>query len=185
MWKDVSLRLIVKDKGGKQHCLPFCWFFSLCTLHWGFKKIPFALCTYVLAKILKNGAKFIQKLTPGFKISGKSKKLKFDGLFLSKKYIPSGKTYTNDLSNITFNYLCDNSPNFFCHFWNHKSLFTTQLFCIFLAQTLHTNKVHIFRISTARVKIHQIPYFIFQTKNQFFSKFESLFSVLRDNSALF
>ena len=32
------------------------------------------------------------------------KKLKFDGLPLSKKYIPSAKTlYTEDLSNITFN----------------------------------------------------------------------------------
>ena len=39
---------------------------SLCTLYWGFKKIPFKLYTYVLAKILQNGAKFIQKLTPGF-----------------------------------------------------------------------------------------------------------------------
>ena len=37
------------------------------TLYWGFKKIPFTLYTYVLAKILQNGAKFIQKLTPGFK----------------------------------------------------------------------------------------------------------------------
>ena len=26
IWKDVSLRLILKDKGGKQHCLPVCWF---------------------------------------------------------------------------------------------------------------------------------------------------------------
>ena len=25
MWEDVSLRLILKDKSGKQHCLPFCW----------------------------------------------------------------------------------------------------------------------------------------------------------------
>ena len=32
-----------------------------------FRKIPFKLYTYVLAKILQNGAKFIQKLTPGFK----------------------------------------------------------------------------------------------------------------------
>ena len=27
MWKDVSLRLILKDKCGKQHRLLFCWFF--------------------------------------------------------------------------------------------------------------------------------------------------------------
>ena len=40
---------------------------SLCTLYWVFKKSQFTLCTYVLANILQNGAKFIQKLTPGFK----------------------------------------------------------------------------------------------------------------------
>ena len=38
---------------------------SLHTLYWGFKKIQFTLYTYVLAKILQNGAKFIQILTPG------------------------------------------------------------------------------------------------------------------------
>ena len=36
-------------------------------LFWGFKKIQYTLYTYVLAKILQNGAKFIQKLTPAFK----------------------------------------------------------------------------------------------------------------------
>ena len=40
---------------------------SLYTLYWGFKKIPFTLYTYFLAKILQNGARFIQKLSPGFK----------------------------------------------------------------------------------------------------------------------
>ena len=40
---------------------------SLHTLYWGFKKIPFKLYTYVLAKILQNGAKSIQKLITGFK----------------------------------------------------------------------------------------------------------------------
>ena len=37
-------------------------------LYWGFKKITFTLYTYLLAKILQNVAKFIQKLpTRGFK----------------------------------------------------------------------------------------------------------------------
>ena len=67
------------------------------------------------------------------------KKLIVNGLNLSKKYIPSTKTlHTEDLSNITFNYLRENSPNSLCHFWNHKSFSTTQLACIILAQTLHT-----------------------------------------------
>ena len=116
------------------------------TLDWGFKKILFTLCTYVSAKILQNGAKF-RYAKAGFKNyrnlnnfrqaveSPKSWNLMG---FCPKKYIPSAKTYTVDLSNITFNYLCVDSPNYLCHFWNHKSFFTTQLLCIFLAQTLHT-----------------------------------------------
>ena len=40
---------------------------SMYTLYWRFSNIPFELYTYVLAKILQNGATFIQKLTPGFK----------------------------------------------------------------------------------------------------------------------
>ena len=49
--------------------------------------------------------------------------------------------YTEDLSNITFNY-CEYSPNFLCYFWNHKSFFTAQLISIFSAQTLHTKISH-------------------------------------------
>ena len=40
---------------------------SLYTLYWGFKEIPFTLCSSVLAMILHNGAKFMQKLAPAFK----------------------------------------------------------------------------------------------------------------------
>ena len=61
------------------------------------------LYSYVLAKILQNGAKSIQILTPAFKnhmrnldIFRKAKKSPKNwnliGLFLSKKYIPSAKT---------------------------------------------------------------------------------------------
>ena len=72
--------------------------------------------THILAKILQNGAKFIQKLTPGEEFehletsSGKYKKFKFDGLLLFKTL------YKEDISNITFNYLCENSPKFSCQF---------------------------------------------------------------------
>ena len=98
---------------------------SLYTLYWGFKKIPFELYTYVLTKILQHGGKFLQKLMvskitrnlDNFRQAVESpKKLKFDGQLLSKKYIPSAKTYTDDLSNITLKYLCGNSPNSLCHF---------------------------------------------------------------------
>ena len=51
---------------------------------------------------MQNGTKFLQKLTPDFKNHMKSldnftqavesPELKFDGLLLSKKYIPSART---------------------------------------------------------------------------------------------
>ena len=103
----------------------------LCTLCIGVsKKIPFTFYTYVLAKILQNGAKFIQKLTPGFKnhmtnlenirqALESPKSWNLMGYFcpkinLSKKYIPSAKTlYTEYL---TFNYLFENSPNYLRHY---------------------------------------------------------------------
>ena len=100
--------------------------------------------------------------------TGKSKKLKFDGLLLSKKYISSAKTlYTEDLSNITFNYLCENSPNSLCRFWNHKSFFMTQLLCIFLAQTLHT----FYKSSPSKCKFFDFPQLMFK-----FTKFLMSFS---------
>ena len=153
----------MKNKGCKEHCLPFCWFYFLKRgnfrkmVRWngrlshfvlGFKKIQITIYTYVLAKIIQNGEDFIQKLTPGFKNHMRNfdnfrqavespKTLKFDGLLLSIKYIPSAeKLYAEDLSNITFNYLHENSPNSLCYFWNHKSFFTTQIVYIILAQKL-------------------------------------------------
>ena len=103
---------------------------SLYTFYWGFKKIAFKLYTYVLAnttkrcKVYTKTDSWFQKWHEEFgqlqTCSGKSKQLKFDGLLLSKKYISSAKTlYTDDLF------------DFSCHFWNHKSFFTTQLPCIF------------------------------------------------------
>ena len=170
-------------------------------MYWGFKKIPFTLFTYVLAKILQNGAKFIQKLTPGFKNHMRNlnnfrqameipiSKLKFDGL-LSKKYIPSHKTYTEDLPKITFSYLCENSPNYSFHSRNPKSFFTTQLLCMFLAQTLHifqkstTSKWKFSDFSLLRLKFTKFLMLFFKWKVSFSSKFGSFFSVMRDNSSV-
>ena len=97
---------------------------SLYTLEWGFKRIPFTLYTYVLAKILQNDTKF-RYAKAGFKNYRNLKNFgqalesqKFDGL-LSKKYIPSAKAlYTVDLSNIIqhINYLCEDLPNYLCNF---------------------------------------------------------------------
>ena len=79
-------------------------------------------------------------MTPSFKINVRNldnfkqavesqKKLKFDGLFLSKKYILSTKTlYTEDLSTLLLT-IC--LPYSLCHFWNHEPFFKTQVIYTF------------------------------------------------------
>ena len=151
-------------------------------------KIPFTLYTCVFAKVLQNGAKFIQKLTPGFKNHRNLNKFKQEwkvqnrkswnliDLCPKSKFLQLKHVHTEDLSNITFNYLCKNLPNYWCHSWNDKSFFTTQLLCIFLARTLHIFfkscpwKVRIFRLSSAQIKFHEITRVIFQIKRHFFFK---------------
>ena len=119
----------------------------------------------------------------------KNRKLKFDGLYLSKKYIPSAKTYTYDISNITFNYLCQNSPKSLHYFWNHKSFFMTQLLCIFLAQTLHTCyksspwKSKFSDFSLLALKFTKFLKSFLEPRVSFSSNFASLFSVVRHNSS--
>ena len=113
--------------------------------------------------------------------------MKFNGLHLSKNYIPSAKTlYTEDLSNITFNYLCENSPNSLCHFWNHKSFFTTQLVYIISAQTLHTfdknipSKCKFSDFSLLKLKFIKFLMSYSKQKVTFSLNFGSLFSFMRE-----
>ena len=63
--------------------------------------------------------------------------MKIKTLYFSRKYIPSAKTYTENLSNITF-YYSEISPSFLSLFWSQKPFFTIQLFSVFLNQTIHT-----------------------------------------------
>ena len=111
------------------------------------------------------------------------------GGILGKWYIPSPKTlYTEDLSNITFNYLWENSPNYLCHFWNNQSFFTTQLLCIFLAKTLHVfykstpPKCKFSDFVLLSLKFSKFLMSFFKQNVRFCSKFGSFFSVMRDNS---
>ena len=83
----------------------------------------------------------------------------------------------------TFECLGENSPNSSCHLWNQVSVFlqtlhhSSVLWNITLLYFLHLNficfgqrdliKVQIFRLSTACMKISQIPYVIFQATCQF------------------
>ena len=108
-----------------------------------------------------------------------------------KKYILSAKTYTEDVSNITFNYLCENSPNsLICHFWNHKSFFLTHPLRIVLAQTLCTfdksspSKCTFADFPLLALKFTKFFMSFFKQKVSFSSKFGSVFSVMRDNSSV-
>ena len=107
--------------------LPSLFDYLFDSLRWA----PFSLAyTYVLAKLLENGAKFIQKQTLGFKnrmrnLDNFRQAVESPNGYIcpiiyslySKEYNSSAKTlYTKDLSNITLNYFCENSPNSLCHF---------------------------------------------------------------------
>ena len=80
------------------------------------------------------------------------------------------------LANITFSYLCVDSPNYLCHFWNHKLFFTTQLLCIFLAQTLHT----FYKSNSSKCEFSDFR--LLKLKFTKFLKFGSFFTVMRDHS---
>ena len=107
--------------------------------------------------------------------------------YLSKKYTPSAKTYTEDLSNITFNYLCENSPNYLCLF-ETISHDTTPLY--FFARPLHT----FYKRSPSKCKFSDFPLLglkftkllmpFLETRVSFSSNFASLFSVMRYNSSV-
>ena len=75
------------------------------------------------------------------------------------------------------------SPNYLCHFWNHKSFFTTHLLCIFLAQTLHT----FYKGNPSKFKFLDFPLLKLKFTKFLMSFFKvwTFFSVIRDNSVLF
>ena len=116
------------------------------TLQSGFKKIPFTLYTYVLATILKNGAKIYTKADSWFQKSDEE---------FGQRWATFVQTlYTEDSSNITFNYLSVKShqiPYTILETISH--FFTTQLLCIFLAQTLHT----FYKNRTSKYKLSDLP----------------------------
>ena len=92
-------------------------------LYWSFKYIIYTLHLCFSQDIAKLG-KVYTKVDSCFQKSheeleklhtstGKSKRLKFDGVLSEKKYIPLAKIfYTEDLSNFTSSSLCENPPNY-------------------------------------------------------------------------
>ena len=117
---------------------------SICTLHFTLMSY---LKDYKMLQILNKNWLLVSKITwriGKFQTSnGKSKKLKSNGLLLSKKYIPSAKTlYTEDLSNITVIFETKRTKNH-----------TTQLLFIFSGQALHT----FYKSSPLKCKFSDFP----------------------------
>ena len=110
------------------------------------------------------------------------------GYFYPKNAFLQLKHLAEDLSSITFNYLCENSSNSLCHFWALSLHNTTRLY--FLAQTLHTfdksspSKWKFSDLPLLELKFTKFLTSFFKQKVSFSSKFGSLFSVMRDNSSV-
>ena len=79
-----------------------------------------------------------------------------------------------------------NQKSVFLQILHHSSVSWNILLCTFLAQTLYTLfkrsplKCKFLGLSSARVKICQIPHVNFETKSQLFFKFASFFIVMID-----
>ena len=109
-----------------------------------------------------------------------------------QKVSPAKTLHTEDIANITFNYLCENSLHSLIHYIlffetiSHFSRHDSSLF--FLAQTLHT----FYKISSSKCKSSDFPLLVlkftkflmsfFKQQISFSSKFESLFSAIRYDS---
>ena len=134
IWKDVSLRLILKDKVGNQDSLQFCWFHPK---NWDiFEK-------YWLT--WKEGKGFGSHSPWEW---GKTMTHNSFEIFWLKNYMFCTKWAHQ--STIFQNFECSNEilPKSSCHFWSHKfkvyskfaSLFSVMKdnFCFFVAQALYT-----------------------------------------------
>ena len=175
----------------------------LYTLYCGFKKISFTLCTYVSAKSLQNGAKFIQKLTSGFKnqitriLNNRKQAVESPNTWISTGCFCPKNAFLrlkHDIQRIYLTLLSTtcvpDSPNSMCHFWNHKSFLATQLLCIFIIQTLHTfyksspsaSKFSDFLLFELKSTKFLMPFF--KQNISFSSKFGSLFSFMRTHSSV-
>ena len=105
------------------------------------------------------------------------------GYFCPKNWIPSAKTlYTEDLSHITFNYLCKNSPNYLSHFWSHKSFFIFHFFSWIITNFLW--KCNFSDFPRLALKFTKFLMSFLEKNVSSPSNFASLFSVMRHNSSV-
>ena len=150
--------------------------------------------------VITNMAKFIQKLTPGFKNQMRN----WDNF---RKAVESPKSWNSMGCNClktTFLQLKHYTQNIYltllsttcvkihqiplCHFWSHKSFFTTPLVYIILVQTLYTfdkdilSKCKFLDFLLLELKLIKFLVSLFKQKVSFSLNFGSLFSVMRDSS---
>ena len=177
--KRYTLRLLSKC-AGRSNPLPirdkvpsqqFDSFFD--SLRWA----PFSLALhYVLAKLLQNDAKFIQKLAPGFKnymrnLDNFRQAVESPKSCNSMGYICPKNTFLQQ------NHFCENSPSsLYMSFLKQYVIFhnTTRLHYFSSNITYFWQKYPIkaqtFRFFAAPVKMHEISQVIFQTKSESFLK---------------
>ena len=153
----------------------------LCTLCIGLSRkfhvhftIMFWLRYYKMVQILYKNWLLVSKIAWGIWTTSdkqwKVQKVEIRWVTFVQKIHSTKTLYTEDSSNITFNYLRKSSSNSSCHFWNQKSFFATQLVCIIPVQTLHT----FYKSSPSKCKFLDSPnsnsLCHFSSKSQFFFK---------------
>ena len=113
-------------------------------MYWDFKIIPFTLCTYVLAKILQNGAKFLHKTNSWFKnrmrnlVNYRQAVESHESWNLIGYFCPKNTFLQLKHIQRIYAILLSTSYVKMCHFRNRMLFFMTQPLYIFLAQTLDT-----------------------------------------------
>ena len=173
---------------------------SLYTLYSGFKKIPFTLYTYVLAKILQDGAKFIEKLTPAFRNKMRNLNSFRQAVesstnwnlmgFCPKNTFLQLKHYMQRIYLTLLSTTSKNSPNYLCHFCQTISHFSQQTPLYLLAQRLHSfhksspSKCKFLDFPQLRLKFTKFLTSFFKLQVSFSSKLGSFFSVMKDNSSV-
>ena len=175
----LALRLILKDKGGKQHSLPF--FGSNLGVEIFLKKRSIRKeCVEI--EDLDNFRQAVESPKSWNSMGHICPK----NTFLQLKHIQ--RIYLTLLSTT---YVKIHQIPYICHFWNHESFFTTQLVCIILVQILHSFDKNIpskFKYSDfllLDLKYIKFLMSFFKQKVSLSSKFGSRFSVMRDNSSVF
>ena len=200
-----------------KHSFPYNWFeknlvFKFWTYslpffnlaHWGFKKISFTLYTYVLAKILQNGAKFVQKLTPGFKNHMRNldnfrqavESLKRSNLicyfcpknsFVQKIHSFSWKIIYIGFIWHYFQLLVWKFTKLLMSFLKPKAIFSGTAPLYFFSSNITYFLQKYPRLSDFSLLESKFTKFLmsfFKQKISFSSKFGSFFSVMRDNSSV-